>query len=104
MPVNIRSSSRLSFGKLLLIDGVEHWDTLVLPDQSPRSDDIIHVVSSADRIDLIAYRYYQDASLWWIIAWANDMEVLPTDLNANDEIRIPSKSYVEQAFLNRKRR
>lgn len=94
MSVNIKESSRLQFGDLFSIDGVEFWDTLVLPDPIPRQDDIIYTVGQRDRIDLIAYRFYQDAGLWWVIAWANGLESIPTDLKENMQIRIPPKEYV----------
>jgi hypothetical protein len=101
MAVDIRSSSRLKFADLLIVDDVEFWDTLVLPDPVSRQDDIIHVVSQTDRIDLIADRYYQDAGLWWVIAWANNLDILPTDLNEGAQIRIPSKSFVVTELLRK---
>jgi hypothetical protein len=99
MPVEIRNSSRLKFADLLIVDGVEFWDTLVLPDPVSRQDDIIHVVGQTDRIDLLADRYYQDAGLWWVIAWANNLDIIPTDLNEGAQIRIPSKAYVTSELL-----
>lgn len=104
MGVELENNSRLLFADLLLLDGVEFWDTLVLPDASPRDDDIEHVVSSTDRIDLLASRYYQEPRLWWVIAWANNLEILPTDLKENAKIRIPAKNFIENEFLRKARR
>lgn len=101
MSVDVRNTSRLSFADLLVIDGVEFWDTLVLPDSTPQQDDTTHVVSSSDRIDLLADRYYQDARLWWVIAWANDLDILPTDMKENAQLRIPSKNYVQNTLLKK---
>lgn len=101
MTVNIRNTSRLAFADLRTLDGVEFWDTLVLPDATPRQDDTTHVVSSNDRIDLLADRYYQDARLWWVIAWANNLDILPTDMKENAKLRIPSKSYVINTLLKK---
>lgn len=101
MAVDIRSSSRLKFADLLIVDDVEFWDTLVLPDTSSRPDDTIHVVSQRDRIDLLADRYYQDAGLWWVIAWANNLDILPTDMKENMRLRIPSKTYVVSTLLKK---
>lgn len=103
MPVDVRSVSRLLFADLRTIDGVEFWDTLVLPDIVPRSDDVQHIVSSNDRIDLLAQRYYGDAGMWWVIAWANDLQILPTDLKVNAQLRIPSRNYVENTLLRQAR-
>jgi len=37
----------------------------------------------------------------WVIAVANDMEILPTDLNAGDTIRVPSPRYVLTQLFKR---
>ena len=101
MPVQIRSSSRLKFADLVVVDDVEFWDTLVLPDPVSRQDDITHVVTQTDRIDLIANRYYQDAGLWWVVAWANNLDILPTDLKEGAQLRIPSKAFVVTELLRK---
>lgn len=101
MAVDLRSSSRLQFADLLIVDGVEFWDTLALPDAVPQPDDIQHVVASSDRIDLLAYRYYQDPGLWWVIAWANSLDILPTDMKENMQLRIPSNDYVVNELIRK---
>jgi hypothetical protein len=101
MPVDIKNNSRLQFVDLLIVDDVEFWDTLALPDATPRQDDIQHIVAQSDRIDLLANRYYQDAGLWWVIAWANGLDILPTDLKENMQLRIPSKSFVSSELLKK---
>ena len=58
----------------------------------PYSDDDDYAITThGDRLDIIAYRYYNDVSLWWIISKANDnisndSLVLPTGI----QIRIPT--------------
>ena len=42
-----------------------------------------------DRLDNLAYKYYNDASLWWVIAQANELGKGRTILNPNFQIRIP---------------
>jgi hypothetical protein len=101
MSVDVKNSSRLQFTDLLVVDDVEFWDTLTLPDATPRADDIQHIVSSSDRIDLLADRYYQDVGLWWVIAWANGLDILPTDLKENAQIRIPSKNFVVNELIRK---
>lgn len=102
MSVNIRQGSRLFFSELKLIDGFEFWDTVDLPVYRKRRGDISHVVMSNDRIDRLAQRYYQDCVLWWVIAWANDMEILPTDLREGETIVIPDINYVKTRLFSRK--
>lgn len=99
MSVNVGANSRLRFADLREIDGVEFWDVLDLPVIPEQTDDIIYTIKTGDRIDVLAYRHYGDANLWWVIAAANDMEIIPTDFNVGDSIRIPSPSYVSQSLF-----
>jgi len=62
-------------------------------DATPRYDDRFHTVMEGDRIDLLAYRYLQDARLWWIIADYNDI-FFPLELPVGEIIRIPSTEHV----------
>ena len=41
------------------------------------------------RLDNLAFKFYNDASLWWIIAQANGLGKGRTILNPNFQIRIP---------------
>ncbi len=53
--------------------------------------DIYVYTTKGDRYDLLALTYYNNASLWWIIAQAN-VNVTPPDSlfpNVGEQIRIP---------------
>jgi copper chaperone CopZ len=39
-----------------------------------------HTVREGDRLDLLAYKYYGDATRWWLISDANPDHPFPTDL------------------------
>ena len=54
-----------------------------------RNDDIYVIAQDGDRLDNLAYKYYNDASLWWVIAQANELGKGRTILNPNFQIRIP---------------
>lgn len=99
MAVRVVSRSHLRFGELKLVDEVEFWDTVDLPEIPVQFDDLEYQVKGHDRIDLVAWRFYGDPVLWWVIAVANDMEILPTDLNRYEIIRIPSPRYVLQELF-----
>ena len=102
MSVTIRPHSRLQFSELLVSDSnVEFWDLVSFPTIPTQPDDIYYVVQGSDRIDTLAYKFYNDPVLWWVIAYANDMYLLPTDLSIGDQITIPSPRYVLQ-FLFKK--
>jgi hypothetical protein len=98
MSVQVKKRSRLQFGRLLTIDGFVFWDLLQLPTIVPQPDDTFYTILGPDRIDLLAYRFYGDPILWWIIAAANSMELIPSDFTAGAVIRIPSPRYVQVLY------
>lgn len=100
MTVKIKQRSRLQFGNLLSIDGFEFWDLLQLPQIRPQPDDIFYTPKDHERIDLLAYKFYGDPILWWVLAVANDLELLPTDLNSGVTLRVPSLRYVQLLYKN----
>ena len=57
-----------------------------------------YTVTSADtgRIDLIAYRYYEQVTWWWVIATYNKIANPLTDMEVGQVLRIPKKEYVTQ--------
>jgi nucleoid-associated protein YgaU len=101
MSVNIKNFSRLQFGTLLNIDGFEFWDLLQLPDIPPQPDDTFYTVLGTDRIDTLANKFYGNPILWWVLALANDLELLPTDLNVGSVLRVPSQRYVQKVLFKK---
>ena len=75
-------------------DGRRVYRSKIYP-QIPLSDDDIYVASeTGDRLDTLAYQYYQDSSLWWIIASANNIHNAPFGLKDGTILRIP-QNYIE---------
>ncbi len=101
MAVALRVTSRLRFAQLIKLDGVEHWEMPEYPTIEAANDDKRYTVDRNDRIDRLADRFYGSSELWWIIALANGMELLPNDLNANAVIIIPSQNRVFTQILRR---
>jgi len=101
MAVKVKSNSRMRFYDLITIDGFEFWDLPELPEVPIQLDDQYHQVMDGDRIDLLAHRFYGDPVLWWVIAVANDIELVPTDLSVGDILRIPSPNYVNQILFKK---
>ncbi len=62
--------------------------------------DSYHVVSEADskRIDLIAWKYYRDVRLWWVIAEFNDINN-PLEIPTGTTLRIPRYERVQMKVL-----
>ena len=101
MTVRVRDTSRMKFARLLDLDGVEHWEMPEYPKIEAAPDDRTYVVDRNDRIDRLSDSIYGSPDLWWIIALANDMELLPNDLFENQTIRIPSGRRVFTDILRR---
>ena len=67
----------------------------------PISDrDQFHRVTDDDvrRIDLLAWRYYGDCALWWVIAEANNVRN-PLALEPSQVLRIPALEIVQMQVL-----
>jgi hypothetical protein len=103
MSVKIPVHSRLRFGNLYSSEGVEFWDILDLPTVEEQDDDIVYQIKGGvgERIDQLASRFYGDPKLWWVIALANDFELVPVDLNHGDIIIVPAPRYVLQELFQK---
>lgn len=50
------------------------------------------------RLDLIAFDFYGNVNLWWVIAQVNDIMDPWTDLEPGDLIRIPRPTHIYDAL------
>ena len=72
---------------------IDHYSTPAL--YHPTADDIAnieivsHIWKTGDRYSKLAYKFYGDTTLWWVIAWFNQ---LPTEshIELGDVIQIPT--------------
>lgn len=72
-----------------------------------RVDDIYHTVEAneAHRLDLIAYKYYGNPLLWWVLALANEIRNPIVAPAAGDVVRVPNQvGLYDKAGILRKRR
>jgi phage tail protein X len=72
-------------------DGQRYFKAKKYPPIPPAESDIYVVTVQGDRLDLLAYDYYNDAELWWIISIANEQLaqnslIIPEGI----QIRIPA--------------
>ncbi|MCA1781565.1 MAG: LysM peptidoglycan-binding domain-containing protein [Dermatophilaceae bacterium] len=51
-----------------------------------------HTVTRGERLDQIAFRYYRDPNMWWVIAVANPEILYPDSIPGGTEVRIPLAS------------
>lgn len=56
--------------------GSLYYQTNIYPEIQPVNSDYYIITTVNDRLDLLAYDFYQDSTLWWVIASAN---ALPGD-------------------------
>lgn len=72
----------------------------IIPVFPLRPDDIFIKTTSVERLDKLAYSFYQDAGLWWIIAASNNLRRGSLMIPANTALRIPSKASYQQIVNN----
>ena len=99
MSVKLRETSRQRFARLIDLDGVECWELWEPPVIDPAPSDILYTVARTDRIDMLAYHFYESSELWWIIALANDFRLLPNDMRENMKLRVPAPARVFTVIL-----
>ena len=63
-----------------------------LPPTVPKSNRDYYIITRAgDRLDNIAYEYYEDSSQWWVLAQANHLGKGTFQVPAGMRLRIPAK-------------
>ena len=75
---------------------VQRWDgkrvylTTQYPIIEPNDADAIIITNETDYLDTLAYTYYNDPTLWWVIALANNLGKGRMSVPPGIQIRIPS--------------
>jgi len=69
--------------------GKKYYPTFRYPMIEEKLSDIYIIGSYADRLDNLAYSYYKDPTLWWIIAEANNIGKGDLLVPVGKQIRIP---------------
>ena len=72
-------------------DGKRVFAPTIYPKIPIRDSDIFIYPKFGDRLDNLAYKYYNDVSLWWIIAKANELNKGKIGLDPEKKIRIPTQ-------------
>lgn len=75
-------------------DGREVYSSRVYPNIPLRDDDIYVATETGDRLDTLAYDFYDDSKLWWIIAAANNIHNAVFGFEDGTILRIP-QNYIE---------
>ena len=73
--------------------------TVIIPTPTTKSSDIYIQLYGADRLDKLALTFYEDASLWWLIAAANGLGKGTLLVPSGVTLRIPDKVNI-QDYIN----
>jgi phage tail protein X len=71
------------------IDGRTVYRQSIYPNIPMSDRDLYVATETGDRLDTLAYQFYNNASLWWIIASANNIHNAVFGLADGTIIRIP---------------
>ena len=80
--------------------GKRYYRETFVPSVPEQEGDIYFITERGDRLDLLAYEFYKDVSLWWVLAAANP---IPTRRDSymvtpGQQFRIPAdpQAIIEQ--------
>ena len=76
------------------IDGRTVYRSKIYPNIPFRDDDIYVATETGDRLDTLSFQYYNDSTLWWIIASANNIHDASFAVEDGTILRIP-KDYLQ---------
>jgi hypothetical protein len=68
----------------------KYLSSIIYPKIKPSNDDLYIISEASDRLDILASRYYNDKTLWWIIATANNLNDASLSITPGTQMRIPS--------------
>ncbi len=79
-------------------NGKRFFPTNLYNQVDPQADDIYLITDKGDRLDNLAYEYYGDPSLWWVLSSANDIPRDSIFIPVGSQIRVPANitSYLEK--------
>jgi hypothetical protein len=72
------------------LNGKRYNKTVKYPLIEPSFEDTYIIGFESDRLDNLAWKYYKDTTLWWIIARANNLGKGDLSVTKGQQLRIPS--------------
>ena len=70
-------------------DGKRYFGTRLYPNIPVTSSDMYVVTNESDTLDNLAFKYYKNPSLWWIIAQSNNIGKGKLSVPVGLQLRIP---------------
>lgn len=68
---------------------ISYFESTIYPKIKPNDLDLYIITDAGDRLDLLAKKYYNDPSMWWIIAVANNLNDGNFYVPVGVQMRIP---------------
>ena len=72
-------------------NGKRYYKSTIVPNIPIKDSDIFIYPLYGDRFDTLAQRYYEDPTLWWIIAKANEINNGKVSPDPELKLRIPTQ-------------
>ena len=82
------------------LEGKQYLVNAVYPDIPVDVDDVYIKTTGGDRYDTLAQQFYNDSSLWWIIASANTSERASLVVKPGVQLRIPADKQAAIQLFN----
>ena len=77
-------------------EGRRVYKTTIYPNIDRHVNDIYIEAIAADRLDNLAFMYYDDVTLWWVIAQANGIGKGTMNVEPGRIIRIPAPERISE--------
>jgi hypothetical protein len=71
-------------------EGVRYRRNPIYPDIPEHEEDLYVITTGGDRYDTLANQFYNDPTLWWIIASANNYNKDSLAITPGVQLRIPA--------------
>ena len=75
--------------------GTRRAETTIIPPQPVTGNDLYIRTVSMERLDKLALDFYDDASMWWVIAAANGLGKGTLVVPPNTRVRIPRDTGIQ---------
>ena len=69
--------------------GKRYKKTIRYPKMEKTSEDKYIISIQGDRLDNLAFKYYEDSRLWWILARSNNLGKGDMEIPIGTQLRIP---------------
>ena len=85
-------ANRYTYSKIIkeLETNKSYMESTIYPNIKASDTDLYVISEAGDRLDLLAKKYYDNPSLWWIIAVANNLNDANFFVEPGIQLRIPT--------------